>query len=284
MAKSRKRHQKLISELSMSLADCAIIALGTSFVSYDFASSLNHLYHLHLVRDEDIAFSVDPHLTPANCPLFIYYDESSRLFHILVDLSQSSKNDCFGIYDKFLILMGDQASRRIESLYNDFTEFAHRMVDPYDILAQQHDDLRMKLVRGILNVDFFDFRQSINSRLPNLSDGYQPVVTPSRPEQAPYSQLALLEDYQHQYDDTLSSPSSKTRKVFSLAAFEDELPLPSSSIFDDSIFEYPQTDKAVRIALKRQRDLKNFAEASEYLVQTIETYLSNEVNLPYNFS
>lgn len=293
MSKAKARKKKLlISELTLTLSNSVFLMFNTQYASFTFASLLNRLYHWRLTREEDMAFAASTRISPLDYPLFSYYDEHSRLFYLLLDYSQTalSKDDYLSSYDKILVIIGEGGSEMMERIYSDFNEFAHRQVPPYDILAQRFDDFRMSILKYVSNVDFFDFSRPINDLLPDLSDDdYETIRISRHSEPAPYSQLALLDDFnteQHQQEPKLSKPSSTKKHVFFL---DDDFgesrpkPIPTTSLLAESDLERPQTQKAIALARKRKEKLEATSKLSDELLQTIELHLSLETVLPFTF-
>lgn len=150
-----------IGEVTFTTNNSALILWRTRVVNYLFANYLNQCYDLRLWRDDDLSLSqFIPALSSLPpCPLWYYFDNSSQLFYLLIDINgcQRQLGNSFVYHDKLLFLYGRDSWDKMHQIYRHFT-LRLPPSDAHDLLAL-HSHAMLQTARNVVEkVDYYDAR------------------------------------------------------------------------------------------------------------------------------
>ena len=167
------RKPKFDRDLMPTTADTAVLLWGRpNGQLYSLATSLNEIYALRFVRDDDLV--VPTGRGPVVCPCFTCSDDVRQLFYVLVG------NPIFGgglggqmnYYHAILMITGDYAWDCQQAIYADICgQLSPAPV--YDWIGCRRFEALKALRTTVSQIDYFDFRDEsapISSVYSNFSE------------------------------------------------------------------------------------------------------------------
>ena len=151
--------KQLVACRSYTLRNAGIVALRTTLYAFQCAAMLNRLYGWRLRRDMDFTVNDMGGHGDQLCPFFFHLDETTRLLYFLVDTPPAQGIDpTLDIYDKLLVINGDNAYEPMRRLYDDFTQTARRDMSHADETERRQERMRVDMAKNdIIAADFIDF-------------------------------------------------------------------------------------------------------------------------------
>ena len=151
------RKPKYDKELMPTTADTAVLMFNRPDELYGLAISLNEIYDLNLVRDDDLIVSTGR--GPIDCPCFTYTDNLRQIFYVLIGnpIFSGGLGGRMNYYHAILMINGDFAWDCQRKMYNDI--YSNVPVPPeYDWKGQQSYSALQSLRSSVAQIDYFDFR------------------------------------------------------------------------------------------------------------------------------
>lgn len=151
------RKPKYDKDLMPTTADTAVLMFNRPDELYGLAISLNEIYGLGFVRDDDLMVSTGR--GPIVCPCYTWTDDLRQLFYVLIGnpIFSGGLGGRMNYYHAILMINGDYAWDCQRKMYNDI--YGNVPVPPeYDWKGQQCYSALQSLRSSVAQIDYFDFR------------------------------------------------------------------------------------------------------------------------------
>jgi len=153
-------------------ADTAVLMWNRPDEIYGLAISLNSIYGLNLVRDDDLV--VGTGRGPIVCPCFTYSDNVRQVFYVLIGnpIFSGGLGGRMNFYHAILMINGDYAWEVQREIYNDICGIV-ALPSEYDWKGLQKYDAIGNLKASVAQIDYFDFRDEeapVSSVYANFSE------------------------------------------------------------------------------------------------------------------
>ncbi len=160
--------EEVMSPYEEMLESTAILAWNTSYSAFTFAFYLNELFHLQLLRRNDIRLSSMKE--DIQCSVYAYTDTISHQSYFLIENELASRQRIqeLSYFDKTLLIQGAEAFERAQEIYAELKEPFHQSDD---IIGMQREEMRRSFIdSGIVESIWFDFSDPDNPSSSLIAD------------------------------------------------------------------------------------------------------------------
>ena len=155
------RKPRYDKELMPTTADTAVLMWNRPHELYGLAVSLNGVYGLNLVRDDDL--TVITGRGPVKCPCYTYTDNTRQLFYVLIGnpVFSGGLGGRMNYYNAILMITGDYAWDCQSEIYSQVSGTV--TVPPeFDWKATMRYEQLRELRSTVTQIDYFDFRDELS--------------------------------------------------------------------------------------------------------------------------